>query len=220
MRLLSQAASAALDAELMSTPGFSLDQLMELAGLSVACAVAAAFPLARNVLALAGPGNNGGDALVAARHLAHFGYTPVVVAPRTKFTNLVTQLEWLNAPVLKEAPADWSTFDVVLDGVFGFSFNASDGVRPPYDSMLKRLRTTAVPIAAIDVPSGWDVEKGDTLALGVAMPDTLISLTAPKRCAALFTGRKHFLGGRFLPPGLAAKVRLCLRRGRAQLCGD
>jgi NAD(P)H-hydrate repair Nnr-like enzyme with NAD(P)H-hydrate epimerase domain len=49
--------------------GGSIDQLMELAGLSVACAVTEQFSLEshRRVLVLAGPGNNGGDGLVAAR---------------------------------------------------------------------------------------------------------------------------------------------------------
>jgi NAD(P)H-hydrate epimerase len=61
---------------------YTLDQLMELAGLAVAQATAAVFPLVKegveapapSVLVLAGPGNNGGDGLVAARHLALWGY--------------------------------------------------------------------------------------------------------------------------------------------------
>jgi NAD(P)H-hydrate repair Nnr-like enzyme with NAD(P)H-hydrate epimerase domain len=56
--------------------GFSIDQLMELAGLSVAASLADVYPpdTLLRVLVLAGPGNNGGDGLVAARHLAHWGY--------------------------------------------------------------------------------------------------------------------------------------------------
>ena len=42
--LLGQDAAIALDEDLMRTPGFSVDQLMELAGLSVACAVKDAYP--------------------------------------------------------------------------------------------------------------------------------------------------------------------------------
>ena len=49
--------------------GFSVDQLMELAGLSVASALVDAYPKSKRVLIVAGPGNNGGDGLVAARHL-------------------------------------------------------------------------------------------------------------------------------------------------------
>ena len=61
----------------MGSLGFTLDQLMELAGLSCAEALAKAYPLEAHakVLVVAGPGNNGGDGLVAARHLTHFGYT-------------------------------------------------------------------------------------------------------------------------------------------------
>jgi hydroxyethylthiazole kinase-like uncharacterized protein yjeF len=60
----------------MGPLGFSVDQLMELAGLSVAAALAEQYPPTshRRVLVLAGPGNNGGDGLVAGRHLTHFGY--------------------------------------------------------------------------------------------------------------------------------------------------
>lgn len=65
-----------MDEELMGPLGFSVDQLMELAGLSVAQSIAAEYPAASHarVLVIAGPGNNGGDGLVAARHLHHFGY--------------------------------------------------------------------------------------------------------------------------------------------------
>lgn len=76
--LLGQKAAQALDNYLMRSPGFSIDQLMELAGFSVACALTAIFPIASRLLVICGPGNNGGDALVASRHLSHFGYKPVV----------------------------------------------------------------------------------------------------------------------------------------------
>ena len=68
--------AAKIDEELMGPLGFSVDQLMELAGLSVACSVFAEYPPSthRRILVIAGPGNNGGDGLVAARHLYHFGY--------------------------------------------------------------------------------------------------------------------------------------------------
>ena len=69
--------AAKVDEELMGPLGFTVDQLMELAGLSCACAIQAEYPPSAHpkVLVIAGPGNNGGDGLVAARHLHHFGYT-------------------------------------------------------------------------------------------------------------------------------------------------
>ena len=55
--------------------------------------------------------------------------------------------------------------------------------------------------------SGWDVEKGSS---GGIQPDLLISLTAPKKSATQFTGRYHYLGGRFVPPALEKKYQLNL----------
>ena len=81
---------------------------MELAGLSVATAVHDFYLQQqsagrRRILILAGPGNNGGDGLVAARHLKHFGYDCYVVYPKKSagqlFTNLVHQCENLNISV-------------------------------------------------------------------------------------------------------------------------
>jgi len=56
----------------MGDLAFSIDQLMELAGLAVAQAVADALPAAshRRVIVLAGPGNNGGDGLGRSRTAA------------------------------------------------------------------------------------------------------------------------------------------------------
>eukprot|EP00965_Chrysotila_dentata_P191231 6174393-Pleurochrysis_carterae.AAC.2 len=102
MRYLSQSEAVAVDEALMATPGFSVDQLMELAGLSVAAAVATHFPKAGRVLCVCGPGNNGGDGLVAARHLWQFGWQPTVVYPKrsskTLFVNLATQMEMMEIP--------------------------------------------------------------------------------------------------------------------------
>nr|PUA90828.1 putative apolipoprotein A-I binding protein [Toxoplasma gondii TgCATBr9] len=89
LQYLTQSQAQALDEDLMgSEVGYSVDQLMELAGLSVAQAVAEAIPLSPavtrllRVLVVAGPGNNGGDGLVAARHLKLFGYQVHVWCPR------------------------------------------------------------------------------------------------------------------------------------------
>lgn len=250
---LSAAAAAALDQELLAL--FPLASLMELAGLAVAQAVHDAHSPCR-VLVVAGPGNNGGDALVAARHLRAFGFAPTVVVPSLArparggegaalLPQLVAQLRALDVPVLAElaelpcpalaaaaalelqrAAADEPPpppllasalpFDVALDGVFGFSFRADarGGVRPPYDALLAALRVAAaagVPVVSIDVPSGWDVDLGDVAPRsrgGGLQPAMVVSLTAPKPCVARCFAGRHYLGGRFVPPQLAARYGL------------
>jgi hydroxyethylthiazole kinase-like uncharacterized protein yjeF len=79
---LTQKNAQKIDQELFLT--FSVDQLMELAGLSVAEAIFKVYPpnSYSNICICVGPGNNGGDGLVAARHLKHFGYNPSIFYPK------------------------------------------------------------------------------------------------------------------------------------------
>ncbi|KAJ3298125.1 NAD(P)H-hydrate epimerase [Rhizoclosmatium sp. JEL0117] len=213
MKYLTAAAATAIDVQLMDPArgGFALSQLMELAGLSVAeCAYKLLTGSERQqqrqqVLVVCGPGNNGGDGLVAARHLHHFGFDVQVVLPkpavREPFVSLVVQVAALGIPVAATLPSAnemRSHFGLVVDAVFGFSF-ARD-VREPYAAILSQLKVVEkeVSILSVDVPSGWHVEQGNVSGAGLE-PTALISLTGPKECARFFTGR-HFLGGRFVPP--------------------
>jgi NAD(P)H-hydrate epimerase len=229
---ISAAQAAEIDAKLMGPEyGFTLEQLMELAGLSVAAATREVYPPKTHgrVLCVCGPGNNGGDGLVAARHLFHFGYDVSVCYPKRSgrepiYARLVTQLETLgvsfvDAAALTSPGAEddeqkktlATSYDVVLDGVFGFSFAGSP--RAPFDALLDLLTParSPPPIVAIDVPSGWSVDEGDTSpGKSGARPDTLVSLTAPKLGSKTFEGAHHFVGGRFLPPKLAAEYGLVL----------
>ena len=213
--------AAALDVELMSSPGFSLEQLMELAGVSVAEAVYQVIEPAltdqkKMILLICGPGNNGGDGLVAARHLQLWGYECVVVYPKrsqkTHFINLVKQCEDVDIPILDEMPADLNTnYDGIVDAIFGFSFKGAP--REPFATALSQMQEAQtshqIPVISVDVPSGWNVDEGDVTQTGF-IPQVLISLTTPKESARHFRGR-HFVGGRFLPPKLATKynVKVC-----------
>ncbi|XP_047323650.1 pyridoxine/pyridoxamine 5'-phosphate oxidase 1, chloroplastic [Impatiens glandulifera] len=215
---LSQREAAEIDEILMGPLGFSVDQLMELAGLSVATAIAQVYEsITHNrVLVICGPGNNGGDGLVAARHLHHFGFKPYVCypkrTPKPLYDGLVTQLESLSIPFLsaEDLSIDLSKdYDIVVDAMFGFSFHGKP--RPPFDDLIQRLsRVEKSPfIVSIDIPSGWHVEEGDINDDGIK-PDMLVSLTAPKMGTKKFCGSHHFLGGRFVPPSIEEKYNLQL----------
>jgi len=210
LRTLGAKAAAELDKELMSTCAFSIDQLMELAGLSVSQAVYKLHPpnQGRRILIACGPGNNGGDGLVAARHLVHYGYTPTVYYPKPGksdlYTRLTNQLKQLNVKFTSDFPASISQTDHVVDAVFGFSFSGE--VREPFPAVIEAMRDSNVPVLSVDAPSSWDIENGpphEGAGKGF-VPDALISLTAPKPLVNFFKGR-HFVGGRFLSDEMAEK---------------
>lgn len=84
-------------------------------------------------------------------------------------------------------------------------------MRRPFDLILTHLRTSALPIISVDIPSGWDVdsgrqtletqadeETGEVAVVETFEPEVLISLTAPKKGVRDFKGQ-HWLGGRFVP---------------------
>ncbi|KAI9029670.1 YjeF N-terminal domain-like protein [Phycomyces nitens] len=210
LKYLSQKVAQVIDEELMgASGGFSVDQLMELAGLSVAQAVQKTFDNKQysRVLVCVGPGNNGGDGLVAARHLHHFGYKPSLYYPKQPnkdlYQRLVKQCRNLDMPVYETSfSSHLKEADVIIDAVFGFSFHGQ--VRDPFKDVVQAFQDTSLPVVSVDIPSGWDVEKGPSEEASF-QPSVLVSLTAPKLCAEYFRGKHHFLGGRFVPPHLAKK---------------
>lgn len=210
LKTLSAKAAAELDKELMSTGGFSIDQLMELAGLSVSQAVYRLHPpsAGKTILIACGPGNNGGDGLVCARHLFHYSYKPVVYYPKRSssdlYSRLCTQISDLGVPFVTDFPKALSQADHVVDAIFGFSFRPP--IREPFPAVIAALVASKVPVTSVDAPSGWDVDAGPP-AEGPAKdfhPAALVSLTAPKPLVKFFKGR-HFLGGRFVAPKIAEK---------------
>lgn len=211
LRTLGAKAAAALDEQLMSNGAFSIDQLMELAGLSVAQAQYALSPpsqthLKTKILIACGPGNNGGDGLAAARHLAHFGYSPTMFYPKRSgkdiYQRLTKQLEQLKVPFVDDFEAELKKSDWVIDAIFGFSFSGE--VREPFPAVIKALAQTKVPVLAVDAPSSWNIENGPPSEGPGSdyQPTALISLTAPKPLVHFFKGR-HFIGGRFVGKDLA-----------------
>ncbi|KAJ7160072.1 YjeF N-terminal domain-containing protein [Mycena filopes] len=217
LRYLSARLAQQIDDELMSAAGaFSLDQLMELAGLACAQTVAKVYSAEKypRVLVCCGPGNQGGDGLVAARHLSMFGYKPTIYMPKPGskdiYKRLHTQCQNMSISTLPEDEQSLRTAlkssDVVLDAIFGFSFKGP--IRAPFDAALPMLSASGLPIVSVDIPSGWDVEAGNEAGVGLN-PDVLVSLTAPKAGVKLFRGQ-HFLGGRFVPRTLEDKFQLNL----------
>jgi ADP-dependent NAD(P)H-hydrate dehydratase / NAD(P)H-hydrate epimerase len=162
--------------------------LMERAGL-------AAAELAREMagdgsgplLVLAGPGNNGGDALVAARHLRDWWFDVRVVFtgdPARLGPDARTALAAWTAggnPVLAEIPAGLR-WRLAVDGLFGI------GLQRPLDARHASLVATAgacaAPVLAIDIPSGLHADSGAVLGSALRATRTLTFLG---RKAGLYT---------------------------------
>lgn len=212
IRAVNAEKAAKIDDALMSSPFcHTLEQLMELAGQAVAVAVDDAISGERVPLTIVcGPGNNGGDGLVAARHLVHFGYPVTLICPkrsdRSPFSELLSQLAALDVTPEDHIPENTA---LIVDAIFGFSFHGEKGVREPFQTLLQEINSHKATLLAVDVPSGWDVDKGDIFDECVRTPDVLVSLTAPKPCADVLQKKRpslvHYVGGRFVPP------RLCTR---------
>ncbi|KAI9036491.1 NADHX epimerase [Aspergillus affinis] len=207
--------AASLDKDLMEIGGWSLDQLMELAGLSVSQAIYRVHPPSsgKNVLVVCGPGNNGGDGLVAARHLAQYGYTPSIYYPKQGknelYQRLKTQLNNLSVPFIDDLPVAIKSSDFLVDAIFGFSFGGP--LRDPFPAVISQIEAATIPVLSVDAPSSWNIESGPPKEGPGAkfMPEALISLTAPKPCVKFYRGR-HFLGGRFLTKSITDKYGLDL----------
>ncbi|CAD5208182.1 unnamed protein product [Bursaphelenchus xylophilus] len=212
LKFLGQQEAINIDQELFNDYGFSVDQLMELAGLSCAQAVHQTYEKGP-ILVLAGPGNNGGDGLVCARHLSLFGFQPTILYPKPSksqlMQNLVKQTTLMDIPYIDHVPEEVdSVYKVIVDAFFGFSFRPP--LREPFNQILDKISKCRTPIFSIDIPSGWNVETGPPEdGTPKILPHSLISLTAPKKCAEHFSGI-HFLGGRFVPRALEDKYELNL----------
>ena len=162
--------------------------LMEAAGRAIADAVKARWS-PRPVTVLCGPGNNGGDGFVAARHLATEGW-PVRLAllgARERLAGAAAHhaarfrgaIEPLSPTVIDGA-------GVIIDAIFGA------GLSRPLDGVARAtvevVAASSIPVAAVDVPSGVDGETGMVLG-AAARADITITFFRKKPGHLLYPGR-------------------------------
>lgn len=142
--------------------GVSVDQMMQQAGRSLYDFVVGELPEARRVLVLAGKGNNGGDALVAGDMLLASGYEVMALRVDSAFAE----------------DFDFSKFDLIIDGLFGFSLRGNP--RPPMDKVIEQINCSKVPVLSVDVPSGMEVYTGKIMNPTIKATYTL-ALGMPKK---------------------------------------
>jgi hydroxyethylthiazole kinase-like uncharacterized protein yjeF len=164
--------------------------LMEKAGRGVADMISRHW-LVQPVLALCGPGNNGGDGFVAARVLAERGW-PVRVALLGSISALrgdaaESAASWPGA-VEPLTPAALDGAGLVLDGIFGAGLTRP--VEGASRAVIEALAERRVPVVAIDVPSGVDGASGEVRGIAPQAAAT-VTFFRKKPGHLLLPGRSH-----------------------------
>lgn len=134
--------------------------LMEDAGRKVANEIAKRWPPCRTMV-LCGPGNNGGDGYVVARHLQARGYAVEIVTigdPTTfKAEAQAMAKEW-TGPTRRFDPSRPVHGELVVDAIFGAGLNR--GLDGDLSQLFEDIEMADVPVVAIDVPSGIHGDRG------------------------------------------------------------
>jgi ADP-dependent NAD(P)H-hydrate dehydratase / NAD(P)H-hydrate epimerase len=115
------------------------------------------------VLVLAGPGNNGGDAFVVARHLKQWWYrvTTVFAGERERLPDDARSAldQYLEAGGdLLDAIPEQLRWDLVIDGLFGIGLQRDLSDR--FLRLVQRSNALRLPVLSLDVPSGVDADTG------------------------------------------------------------
>jgi ADP-dependent NAD(P)H-hydrate dehydratase / NAD(P)H-hydrate epimerase len=213
--------------EIAAASAASAPNLMERAG-------AAAAELAREIdggsgkpiLVVAGPGNNGGDALVLARHLRQSWHSVTVVSDadekKLSADARAAMREWRDAggtvlDALPAAPAGWG---LAVDGLFGIGLQRDVAGR--HAEWIAALNSLDAPVLALDVPSGLQSDTGRVLGRAVRARHTvtfiglkpgLLTLEGPDHCGEIHvrdlgieSGGPHAARGALLGHGVLSGV--------------
>jgi len=154
--------------------------LMENAGRGCAELLMRLNPERKLTAILCGPGNNGGDGFVIARHLDNHGW-PVSIRLFASRTGLPTDAA-TNFQAIQRGGIDWlpCSFEPgmsvnvavqmadsfarptwLVDALFGTGLSRPLG--PPFDEIVAQINASRNPILAVDIPSGLDCDTGEPL---------------------------------------------------------
>ena len=188
---LSRAELALLDRLAAEEYGLPVAVLMENAGRSAADEILR-LERAGRVVVLAGPGNNGGDAFVVARHLANAGLEVEVFAAAASrgeaaiMRRAVERMGIAVSPVEVESDllrleAALARAGIVVDGLLGTGFRGE--VRPGIARLIEAVngarKTSGAIVVALDLPSGLDADTGQAARPTVAA-DLTVTFAARK----------------------------------------
>jgi hydroxyethylthiazole kinase-like uncharacterized protein yjeF len=191
MRILTAEAMREVDRAAIEDLGIPGMVLMENAALGVVEAIADAFGEAESVAVFCGPGNNGGDGLAVARHLAVRGWEVrifLVTGGRPLAGDAATQLaicRRMELPLreiaasgdLDEAAESAAECDLVVDALFGTGL--ARALTGTYAHVVELINELPAPVVAVDLPSGLSGSSAEPLGPHV-QADLTVTFAAPK----------------------------------------
>jgi NAD(P)H-hydrate epimerase len=183
--------------------GVEAESLMNAAGAAIACAILDFLPSPGHAIVFCGKGNNAGDVLVAARHLATLGWSIALdlAFPESEFSPLAAKkFEELRGQPSTRLSALDSRPAVALDGLLGIG--ATGAPREPIASAIRRLNALrerlGVFVVAADLPSGLDGDTGGPSEPCV-VADLTVTIGQPKAGLVADTAT-NFVGRLALAP--------------------
>lgn len=182
--------------------------LMENAGRGLAMAVERHFGsvLGKTVLFFCGKGNNGGDGLVAARHLLKSSAQVIILLlgkARQVSGDAKTNLDVIRKIARNNRDLSIIEFasikqlshlrkpDIIVDALLGTGFSGE--VKSPYNKVIQWMNDSHVPIVAVDIPSGINADNGE--AVGTAVRARL-TVTMGLKKIGLVVGRGRECAGK------------------------
>ncbi|MFB6091374.1 MAG: NAD(P)H-hydrate dehydratase [Haloquadratum sp.] len=155
--------------------GVPRKQLMESSGNAVARAVRRLADPGASVAVVAGRGNNGGDALVAARFLDDYDVAVSLLGRPETISTEIARENWeaLRAAAYEtETVTDSADFslgvpDLVVDAMLGTGVTGA--LREPEATAAREINALSATVLSVDVPSGVDADTGESAGAGIAV---------------------------------------------------
>ncbi|MFH0799749.1 MAG: NAD(P)H-hydrate dehydratase [Pseudomonadota bacterium] len=186
MKLVTSKQMRGLDRAAIEKHGIASLDLMERAGRGVAKAVASLTPPEKGTVAIiAGRGNNGGDGLVAARHLISMGYEVAVwllagpsdlspdaranwelLAPLTTHLFTIADIAEFNSrlPLIERSC-------LIVDAILGTGLDRDVAGLPA--AAIAAINAAGIPVVSVDIPSGLSADTGKPLGAAVRAAATV-----------------------------------------------
>lgn len=182
----------AMDQYAINTLGISGTVLMERAGAAAFKLLQARWPQTRNLIAICGTGNNGGDGFVVARLAAEAGLSvKVFILGDSNHLqgDALAAYQRLQSEDIEpvaytlEAKAALESCDLIVDAILGTGLSGE--VKAERRAAIEQINQLETPVFSLDIPSGLNADSGDVegAAIRAALTLTFIGL---KR--GLYTG--------------------------------